>query len=666
VNAIPDFDEAMALPLPPTVERDEHGRVIFEPDGKVLRGFMLSNARVRIVRGPIRSGTSSVCCQEIWRRACEQEPGPDGVRRTRFGVVRNTYPDLQQSTIKTWLGWFPEKEFGRFIWSKPMVHTMRKGDVVCEVVFLALDKAEDVNKLRSTEWTGIWFNELEYIPKELFDEAESRVGYFPAVKDGGATWSGVFADLNAPPEDFWLVKMTGEVPPPEDVSPEELVDYRWPDGWDYFVQPPGLIEEFGDDGKTVKEYRINPEAENVRWIPRINGRALYLETIKGKSKAWIDSRIMNRIRAPVNGSPVWPMFVEETHVARSQIHYNPNYPVLVGADFGRRPAAVIGQLVGDRWVIIGEVIGTDEGSTVFAPRLRRWLHWHCPGLFESEDAESVREACRAGRLRLFGDPKGEDRTQASDITAYDVFRDFGLDIRPAPIPSNAIIPRIEAVEFVLNGMRDGVPRFLLSPTCRKLKMAMAGGYHYRKSDAQRVEPMKDHYSDVADALQYLMIGAGEGRVMTGRDRPHSRSSGPVSLHKRRYSIKRRTSGRADGGSIRGRDRRRADGVVPDFRGAVALVVGRSPRVGSVQARDGGGLGLRSAALAVLRRQSRADAGGGDAGLPGCLGDHRGDARAGGDPGHAAGPRAKLLGADRLLVRPGDGASRRGALARDAA
>lgn len=531
------------LTLPPTIERDEHGRVIYEPDGPTLRGFMLSDARVRIVRGPIRSGTSSMCCHEIWRRAVAQEPGPDGVRRTRWAIIRNTYPDLAQSTVKTWLSWFPEKDFGRFIWSKPMVHTMRKGEVHCEVVFLALDKPEDVSKLRSTEWTGIWFNELEYIPKELFDEAESRAGYYPALKDGGATWSGVFGDMNAPSEDNWVVMMAGEVPLPDDMPEDDRRQYEWPKGWDYFVQPPGLIENFGPDGKTLdpdRPYRLNPEAENLRWIPKINGRALYLETIKGKSKRWVDSRIMNRITAPIDGSPVWPMFVEETHVAKVPLRYNSNWPVYVGLDFGRRPAAIIGQLISDRWQIIGELYGTDEGATTFAPRVRRWLFENCSGLLEGETERDLETAVRLGRLRLYGDPKGEDGVQTDDRTAYDIFRDHGLRVTAAPVPGNNVRTRIEAVEFVLNGMRDGMPRFLLSPNCRKLKMAMAGGYHFKKGDFQKVEPMKDKngYSDVADALQYLMLGAGEGAVMTGRDRPSNRPSSAVQVYKGRRSLRR--------------------------------------------------------------------------------------------------------------------------------
>ncbi|WWT39899.1 hypothetical protein [Microcystis phage Mwe-JY08] len=522
----------------PSVARDAEGRPVYRPDGSTLIGFMKSNARVRIIRGPIRSGTSSMCCMEIFRRACEQKPGPDGVRRTRWFIVRNSYPDLMQSTIKTWLAWFPEKPFGRFIWSKPMVHTLRVGDVVAEVVFLALDKPEDVSKLRSTEWTGGWFNELEYTAREIFDEAESRVGYFPAIKDGGATWSGVFGDMNAPSEDNWVVMLTGEVPLPEDMLEEDRQQYRWPEGWDYFVQPPGLIEEFGPDGKTVAGYRLNPLAENLTWIPKINGNPLYIETIKAKSKRWIDSRIMNRITAPVDGTPVLPMFVQETHVAKQPLRFISGWPVYVGLDFGRKPAAVFGQIVNDRWQIIGELSGLDEGATVFAPKVRRWLLQNCPGLVDEETDWSFEQAVKAGRLKLFGDPKGADKVQSDETTAYDVFRSFGLMVLPAPVPDNNIETRLAAWESVLNGMRDGRPRMLITPDARKLKMALAGGYCWDKGDTLRKVPNKKNgYSDLPDAGGYMLLGAGEGHVMTGRSRP-GLTSAPVKTFQGRRSLRR--------------------------------------------------------------------------------------------------------------------------------
>jgi len=498
-----------------TIQRDAEGRPIYRPDGATLRGFMKSNARVRIIRGPIRSGTSSMCCMEIFRRACEQRPGPDGLRRTRWGVVRNTYPDLQQTTVKTWLQWFPEKDFGRFVWGKPLTHVLRKGDVVAEVFFLALDQPEDVSKLKSLEVTGWWFNEGEFTPKEVFDEAESRAGYFPPVKDGGATWSGVLMDLNAPSSDHWLPLMTGEEPFPEDMREEDRVQYHWPAGWEYFVQPPGLVEEKGPDGRTVTGYRINPEAENLRWIPKIEGKPLYLETIKGKSKRWIDSRIMNRIIAPVEGEPVWPEFVEETHLARQEIPPNPNWPLFVGLDFGRRPAAVFGQLINDRWVVLSELTATDVGATVFAPMVRRHIEQHFPGHADRFFRQGLRDA-----VLLYGDPKGADKVQSDERTAYDVYADHGMRVKPAPVPTNSIVTRIEAVAFILNGMRDGMPRFLLGPACRVLKAAMGGGYHFSETSRRAGDPKpeKNRYSDIADALQYMVLGAGEGRAMTGRAR----------------------------------------------------------------------------------------------------------------------------------------------------
>jgi hypothetical protein len=509
----------------PVIKRDREGRVIYRPDGDTLVRFMRDNSRVRIIRGPIRSGTSSMCCMEIWRRACEQAPVPDGrpnagLRMTRWFIVRNTYAQLEQSTLKTWLQWFPEADFGRLIRGKPMVHRMRKGDVWCEVVFLALDKADEVNKLRSTEWTGGWFNELEYQPKEIFDEGESRIGYFPPVMDGGCTWSGVLGDMNAPSEDNWVVALTGEVAPPDDLPENERAAYVWPESWAYFKQPPGLLEVFGADGKTVTGYRLNPQAENLTWIPRVNGKPLYLETIKGKTKRWIDSRIMNRITPPVGGQPVWPMFVEENHIALQMIPWRPDYPIYVGMDFGRQPAVVLGQRINDRWMIIDEMTGYDMGATTFAPKVVRWWSEKYPN----------------AKMIVHGDPKGADKNQSDEQSAFDVWRALGVNVQPAPVKGNNIKTRLEAVEHALQSAPNGYIGFLVSPVCRVLKMALAGGYRFKEGDNIREEPDKNKYSHIADALQYLLIGGGEGRVMIGRDR--DQRSEPVRARVPRRSLRR--------------------------------------------------------------------------------------------------------------------------------
>ena len=126
-------------------------------------------------------------------------------------------PSLRTTTIKTWLDWFPEDQWGKFMWSVPYTHFIKQGDLELEVLFLALDRPEDVKKLLSLELTGIWINEAREVPKSIIDACTMRVGRFPSMRDGGPSWSGVIADTNAPEEDHWWPIMSGEVPIPDHI-----------------------------------------------------------------------------------------------------------------------------------------------------------------------------------------------------------------------------------------------------------------------------------------------------------------------------------------------------------------------------------------------------------------------------------------------------------------
>ena len=500
VNFRPDLiaEEAVGIPI------DAHGRKIYAPDGAVLTAYLRDRSHVSIIRGPIGSGSSSGSIMKMYAISLEQRPNPiDGIRRTRWGVVRNTFPELRGTTIKTWLDWFPENLYGRFYWDRPYRHVIRLGDVEMEVFFLALDSPDDVQKLRSLEVTGWWFNEMEFQNKEIVDEAESRTGRFPAVKDGGCTWDGVLGDMNAPNEDHWVPLVMGEVDFPDSWTEEERLAYQKPAGWSYFVQPPALLEVRDGVGR-ISGYKINPMAENLRWLKP----GFYLEKMRGKSRQWILSRLMNVITIYVEGQAVWPNFNAETHISREEIKPVEGWPIYVGLDFGRNPAAVVGQLVSNRWRIFAELHAKQSGATTFAPLVKKLLdarlgYWNCPGGFD---------------VHFFGDPKGQDGVQTDETTAYEVWGSFGMPVRPAPnLKNNQIATRIEAVEYALNGMVNGVPRFQLCPVnCRVGKVAMSGGYHFAriKGTAQHAPvPFKDKYSDWADACQYMVLGGGEGRAM---------------------------------------------------------------------------------------------------------------------------------------------------------
>jgi len=489
---------------------------------------MQSNAPVQVIMGPIGSGKSKACNIKLMQVASRQRPNlADGIRYTRFAVVRNTYPELVTTTMRTWRDTYPETIYGRIMMTKPAYQHVKFGDIDMQVDFLALDKDDDVKKLRSAEYTAFFVNELQFIPWMLFDEMTSRTGRYPAIKDGGPTWHGIIADMNAPPEDHFIALMTGMSDYPENTPEEDKI--VWPRDWDFFRQPPAMIETKGPIGEI--DYQLNPLAENLEWLPT----NYYTGLVKGKKRAWIKSRVLNEVALVVDGDPVWPMFKEDVHVAGKVLSPSVSYIVFIGLDFGRSPAAIFGQSVNNRCVVLGELQGHNMGAVTFAPMVKRYLETKFPGC----------------RFQAYGDPKGQDKSQSDERTAYDVFKANGIPVSPAPVKQNNNQTRIEAVEAILNELYDGRPRFLLSPSCRSLKVGMAGRYCFKKVQGTdgRVhrEPDKNRYSNLADALQYMALGMGEGRRMIGLT--------PVNVAQPMMAWKRQTTmRRVWGADTRGRMR----------------------------------------------------------------------------------------------------------------
>jgi hypothetical protein len=476
---------------------DKFGQTIYQLDGATLDAFMLSSAPVQVICGPVGSGKSKACNLKLWAIANAQRPGPDGVRRTRMAVVRTTYPELRTTTIRTWLDTFPEKIYSPLKWTQPPCQTVRWGDVEMQTDFLALDDQTDVQKLRSGEYTAFYVNELQFLQKELFDEMTSRAGRYPAIKDGGPTWHGVIADMNVCDQDHWIALMRGMVPWPEGMLEDERLALTWPARWDFFMQPPALLEQRRDDGVVVG-YNDNPKAENLKWLPQ----DYYGGLIAGKSRAWIKSRVLNEIALVVDGEPVWPAFRRELHVAKDVLQAVPGHQIWIGADFGRSPAVLFAQAVNNRVNILAELQGSNVSAVTFAPKVKRFLEQHYSG----------------HSFVAFGDPKGQDKTQSDERTAYDIFRSHGIAMKPAPVKMNLIETRIAAVDHVLGQLYDGRARLQISPSCRTLIAGMDGGYCYERklrSAEIKTEPAKNRFSHLADALQYLCLAMGEGRAMMG-------------------------------------------------------------------------------------------------------------------------------------------------------
>jgi hypothetical protein len=423
------------------------------------RKFMESNARMRTIMGPVGSGKSVTCCFEVVRRASMQKPNANGIRKTRCLVIRETARQLQDTTIKTWNDWFPPGQCGTYM-RTTKTYFFKVGDVECEVMFRALDDADDVANLNSLEVTFAWMNECRDIHPDIVDALSKRIGRFPSAKDGGPTWHGMWGDTNPPIMDTWWYYQMEGLNPKDGVSPN-------PNGWDVFKQPSGR----------------SPYAENIENLPEG-----YYDT-QGRSEDYIRVYIDGEYGLSLAGTPVYKYFKTDYHIAKEPIRHIQNgvRPIVVGMDLGLTPAAVIGQQdPRGRALILAEAVSFDMGVQRFVRSVLK------PLLFERFPGAPV---------LVVTDPAGVQRAQTDERSAVDIIKAEGLRVISAK--TNSISARINAVDDFLMRQVDGDPAFLLDPRCSQLKSAMMGGYRYKARGNGEID--KNKHSHVAEALQYLML-----------------------------------------------------------------------------------------------------------------------------------------------------------------
>ena len=463
--------------------------------------FHASKAFVRGVMGPVGSGKSVMCCMEIFNKAITATPCKDGIRRSRWLVVRNTTPQLETTTIKTWLAWFPEHIFGSMNKKPPINHFIKFNDVELEVIFLALDRPEDVKKLLSLECTGIWFNEAREILKEIVDAGTMRVGRYPSKKDkpddikeeNFPSWYGVIMDTNPPDDSHWWYKCAEEDEWTRNefgtLVPKEQFHENM--RWEFWQQPSGL----------------SPEAENIENLPK----GYYERISSGKDKEWVNVYVHGHYGFIQDGQPVYVHEWNDNLHVKDHIDLNPYIPVYVGLDFGLTPCAVFGQRDKNlSWNVLKELITDDMSVRQFAKLLRT----------------TIREFCPKNDVYIYGDPSGAFRKDSDADTSYQILRSEGLFARPAP--TNNITPRLEAVREPLKRLVAGKPAFNLDKCCNVLRKGFNGGYKYKtvsySGEARlALEPDKNQYSHPHDALQYMMMGGGEYKVVRGQNRNHTKT-----------------------------------------------------------------------------------------------------------------------------------------------
>ena len=382
---------------------------------------MHSNRRMRVLMGPVGSGKSVTCSFEVVRRATMQKPDAQGRRRSRAAIVRETARQLQDTTIKTFLDWFPPGQCGEYM-RTTKTYFFRVGDVECEIMFRALDDADDVANLNSLELTFAWFNECRDIHPDIVDAMSKRIGRFPSAKDGGPTWFGMWGDTNPPTMDTWWYYQMEKLSPVDGVSLNE-------NGWDVFKQPSGR----------------SPYAENLENLP--DG---YYDT-QGRSDEYVRVYIDGEYGLSLAGTPVYKYFKPDYHMAKAPLRAITNgvRPIVVGMDLGLTPAAAIGQQdPRGRALILAEAVSFDMGIQRFVRTVLK------PLLFERFPGAPV---------LIVTDPAGVQRAQTDERSAVDIIKAEGFRVISAR--TNSISARVNAVDDFLMRQVDGDPAFLMDPSC---------------------------------------------------------------------------------------------------------------------------------------------------------------------------------------------------------
>ena len=448
-----------------------------------LNKFHLDNSFVRGVMGPLGSGKSVGCAIEILKRACQQEPDSDGIRRTRCAVTRNTDRQLRDTTFKTLIDWMPLGQAGHFVDKtftyfigcdknyRPGLIQLPDGTaVVCEILFRALDRPDQVRNLLSMELTFAWMNEFREMPFDVFRALTGRVGRFPSKN---CTWAGIWMDSNPPGVESRWYSYFEEYNEDYALKLEEEFNMKM-DRPILFKQPSGLA----------------PDAENIMNLK--DGRGYYLKMLAdGRDEAWTNVHVHGKYGFVADGRSVYgDIFNHRHHVAAAPLKPIPGRALGIGIDFGLTPAAVISQFSPEgRWYILSEIVATDMGAVQFTKQLRR----------------HIEEKYHGFTYFLYGDPAGNVRSQNDMKSAFDIFAAAGF---PVTTSEKSVQTRIDSVREGLRRFPDGDSGFIIDPSCGMLIRGFQGGYRYRRvrvaEERYTEEPDKNQYSHVHDALQYIM------------------------------------------------------------------------------------------------------------------------------------------------------------------
>lgn len=426
-----------------------------------LAPFFQADSPFRFIRGPIGSTKTTATIMELVRRAGEQAPQSDGIRRTRAVVVRNTLQQLKTTFLVSWMQIL--RPVSHWKVSESTIE-FRMGDIELDVLLLPLDSEENINRLLSLELTFGICSEFRELDLGVVQSVLSRCGRYPSPIQGGPTWYGVWGETNSFTEDSaWY----------------EFLEVERPKNVYYLIQP-GAFDE-GADWK--------------QWLPN----NYYENMMEANDDLWVDQYVHNKIGPSLSGQAVWRhAFDYKAHVSEKGLIVNPMQPLCIGLDTARNPAAVITQTDSrGRLLVLGECYKEGCGIEKFL------THELTPYLSQ--------DRFKGCSVYCVIDPSSIKKSEIGEESVMQAINRLGFPAVPAR--TNSIDPRLRAVEKWMSRLEGGTAGLRLDKEwCPTLVQAMGSKYRYKKlkNGELDLKPEKTHpWSDIADALQYACLGANK-------------------------------------------------------------------------------------------------------------------------------------------------------------
>lgn len=444
---------------------------------------------------------------QLFDLVCRHQEPYEGKRQIHVGVLRNSNSDFMLTLGKSFGYWYEEQDKANFKYGykimdaniRPKVvvrfpswkYAEEDGQIVakhdgfdCEIIYFcysANDKGDE-DKMKGGEFTCVWSNEMNNIPRAAHDMLTARGDRFPPT---GATHSFWIGDANPKNKKSW--EYPAYVKPGTDTV--KVIKY-----------PSPLYFEKNEEGTSRYRNRLGYWRidENVK-VHRMDkhGKPDYKYWLKMTNKT--DTFVLNNVEGEYadirEGEVVHDGFDPDRHVSQTTIEVPPYATILVCLDFGVKCGATL-------------KFQNDEGD--FRQIKDFWCDKGFKKLYRLVKAYLMNEQTahwNRRKILFIGDPRtGTKKSFMDNSTSIQlIFEDFDEDHYVVPRTESGTVMdnidyRVSTVDEYMK--RDG--GYLIDPCCETTIDAFSFGYIKDELTGKPDKRKSGMYAEVADCVQYGM------------------------------------------------------------------------------------------------------------------------------------------------------------------